>query len=514
VRVAPTAPPKAVAAGPTPPFTLLTPFLLGMGMPVAIFYSKEHSMKVNMIRTATALAVVVLTGCASQQAGPLRAPAAVSPTPATAAVAAAPADVATIDGIIRAFYDVVSGPAGEAPDRARDETLHRPGAQIHFSRYGSDGRPILLTVDLAGYYERFGGVREQPFYEWEIHREVQQFGNIAHVWSTYTTADRPGGPSTARGINGISLYNDGERWWITGWSDERERPGQPIPPAYLSASEPGADGSASLQDGSDYRITVRDGYEVHAPGGADLTRTIEEVDYALARFERFFGDAPYIAVTLFEGPSDMMAFDLGPLHARGVPHLPWFLGGREPPSLEGARALSHEACHTMFLHRIRRTTGWTPPAAPPGPEEVRYGASTVPDWMDEAAALLCEFPALQERRRAQLAERTPLPLDSLFAMEHPSLPTLRQMLAQAQSESGAAVGRHTTTPSTDPLLFYAQSHSVATFVVEVADPRVMARLADALAAGGTMEQALAAEPALPSSVTDLEAAWRRWLAQG
>ncbi len=34
-----------------------------------------------------------------------------------------PADVASIDAIIEAYYEVVSGPAGESADRARDEYL-------------------------------------------------------------------------------------------------------------------------------------------------------------------------------------------------------------------------------------------------------------------------------------------------------------------------------------------------------------------------------------------------------
>ena len=39
-----------------------------------------------------------------------------------------PADVSSIDGIIRAYYEVVSGPAGVAPDMQRDRSLHHPKA--------------------------------------------------------------------------------------------------------------------------------------------------------------------------------------------------------------------------------------------------------------------------------------------------------------------------------------------------------------------------------------------------
>jgi hypothetical protein len=158
------------------------------------------------------------------------------PAAASAAAPVAPVDdVTTIDGIVRAFYDVVSGPAGEAPDRARDEFLHLPGAFIGLSGLGPERQPVLTTMHLEGYHRRFGGVRAAPFYEWEIHRIVERFGNIAQVWTTYVVSNSPGGPVAARGVNAMHLYHDGSRWWIAGWVDERERPDQPIPARYLPA---------------------------------------------------------------------------------------------------------------------------------------------------------------------------------------------------------------------------------------------------------------------------------------
>ena len=65
------------------------------------------------------------------------------------ATAQAPADVATIDGIMRAYYEVVSGPAGAAPDRVRDESLHMPGAHVGLARQTPGGTAIDMTT-LAG----------------------------------------------------------------------------------------------------------------------------------------------------------------------------------------------------------------------------------------------------------------------------------------------------------------------------------------------------------------------------
>ena len=170
----------------------------------------------------------------------------------SAAASAQPtADVATIDGIMRAYYEVVSGPAGAAPDRARDELLHMPGAHVGLARHTSDGGTAIDMTTLAGYYERHGGVRKAPFYEWELSRQVRQFGNVAHVWSTFAVGDAPGQAAQRRGVTSLQLYFDGARWWITGWISEEERPGRAIPPELLSQpadATPGATDVAAIRE--------------------------------------------------------------------------------------------------------------------------------------------------------------------------------------------------------------------------------------------------------------------------
>lgn len=143
-------------------------------------------------------------------------------------------DVRDLDAIIAAYYEVVSGPAGAAPDRARDRWLHHPAARVAITGTRPDGTPFIRTMTLDEYHDRFGGPRAEPFYEREIHRTVQRFGNVAHVWSTYASSRAPGGTPFTRGINSIQLYHDGTRWWITGWIFDSERQGHPIPTVYLT----------------------------------------------------------------------------------------------------------------------------------------------------------------------------------------------------------------------------------------------------------------------------------------
>lgn len=147
-------------------------------------------------------------------------------------------DVATLDGILAAYYEVVSRPAGTAPDRARDEWIHHPDALVAITGLAADGAAVIRTMTLAEYHDRFGDPDAEAFYEWELHRVVQRFGNVAHVWSTYASSREAGGEVIGRGINSIQLYNDGERWWITSWIFDQERAGNEIPAEFLPPGNP------------------------------------------------------------------------------------------------------------------------------------------------------------------------------------------------------------------------------------------------------------------------------------
>mgnify|MGYP000296240740 CR=1 FL=1 len=137
-------------------------------------------------------------------------------------------DVQTLDGIIKAYYEVISGPGGQARDWKRDASLHHPNAFIAMTGKNKKQNPYIVAQSLAEYHESFG-TPKNGFFEYEIHREVNHFGNITHVWSTYETKKENNGPVTARGINSIQLYNDGTRWWILSWIFDSERPDNPIP---------------------------------------------------------------------------------------------------------------------------------------------------------------------------------------------------------------------------------------------------------------------------------------------
>ena len=151
-----------------------------------------------------------------------------------AAIAPRPDDVGSIDGMLHAFYDVVSGPAGQPRQWARDRTLYIP--EVHFVSLSADsaGHVQADVVTHQMFVDRSdAALVRRGFFETEIHRTTERYGNVVHVFSTYEMRERADGPVFGRGINSIELFWDGARWWIAAAQWDDERPGNPIPKEYL-----------------------------------------------------------------------------------------------------------------------------------------------------------------------------------------------------------------------------------------------------------------------------------------
>ena len=160
-----------------------------------------------------------------------------APKPEIKTVAPRPDDVATIDGMVKAYYEVVSGPKGQPRDWARDRTLYIPDVRFVPVDVAKDGAITPRISTHQQFAEASAGLEKEGFFEYEIHRLTERFGPIAHVWSTYESKRTPDGPVIQRGINSIELFWDGKRWWIANaiWTDET--PGNPIPAKYLPAKK-------------------------------------------------------------------------------------------------------------------------------------------------------------------------------------------------------------------------------------------------------------------------------------
>jgi hypothetical protein len=154
--------------------------------------------------------------------------------PTSTQAAARPADVSSMDGIVAALYDVISGPGGQARDWDRMRSLFVPGARLIPSSPNEHGATVRV-LDVDGYIERVRpNFERNGFFEREIARKTEAFGNIAHLFSTYESRHAAGDATPfARGINSIQLLKDGDRWWIVTVFWDAERPGNMLPEQYL-----------------------------------------------------------------------------------------------------------------------------------------------------------------------------------------------------------------------------------------------------------------------------------------
>ena len=145
------------------------------------------------------------------------------------APAANPADVESIDAIIAALYDVISGPAGPR-DWDRFRSLFAPRATLSPMAPRPDGSTPVRVITPEEYVTFGGGYfMENAFYEREAGRELEQFGNVANAMSFYESRRAPEEEPFTRGVNTITLLHDGTRWYVLSIAWDEVREGLPAP---------------------------------------------------------------------------------------------------------------------------------------------------------------------------------------------------------------------------------------------------------------------------------------------
>ncbi|NJO02567.1 MAG: hypothetical protein HC880_13560 [Bacteroidia bacterium] len=140
----------------------------------------------------------------------------------------------TLDGIIAALYDVISGPAGEKRNWNRMRALCKPELRLNAVGQSKDGSIHYVSMTLDEYISRNGPFFEQNgFYERELSRQTDQFGYISHVFTTYEIKFKPEGDVIMRGINSVQLIYEQGRYWIINVLWNAETPQHPLPERYL-----------------------------------------------------------------------------------------------------------------------------------------------------------------------------------------------------------------------------------------------------------------------------------------
>lgn len=174
---------------------------------------------------------------------PSTSPAAQAQTPAVkqeapALPAAKPADVASPNAILAAVYNVISGPMGEKRDWDRFRSLYLPGAHLIPTGAKKEGGGFFARIYTPDeYVARATAIFEkQGFYETEISRRMERYGNIVQIFSTYESRHDPKEAPFTRGINSFQLFFDGTRWWVVNTIWQGESAEFPIPAEFLPAA--------------------------------------------------------------------------------------------------------------------------------------------------------------------------------------------------------------------------------------------------------------------------------------
>jgi len=156
---------------------------------------------------------------------------------------AKPSDVDTIEHIMAATYDVISGPQGDR-DWDRFRSLFYKDARLIPSGRRPDGTIGARSVSVEDYIERSRPIfLKEGFFERAVSNKVEEFDHMAEVWSVYESRhSNTDKEPFQRGINSFQLINDGKRWWVLTIYWQGEDKGHPIPSKYLgkAAADAGA----------------------------------------------------------------------------------------------------------------------------------------------------------------------------------------------------------------------------------------------------------------------------------
>ncbi|MEL0650593.1 hypothetical protein V6246_04110 [Algibacter sp. TI.3.09] len=144
---------------------------------------------------------------------------------------------ATVNNVVNTLYDVVSGKKDEERDWKLFKLLFHPDAKLITAGRNNEREFQVKFMGAADYMKSSSKwIASNGFVKKEMLRKTEEYGRMAHVFSsykTYNTEDENKEDSEMRGINSIQLLNDGERWWILNMYWTQETWLNPIPNKYL-----------------------------------------------------------------------------------------------------------------------------------------------------------------------------------------------------------------------------------------------------------------------------------------
>lgn len=120
----------------------------------------------------------------------------------------------TVGRVVDEMYASMSFEPGERPDWAVQERIFDRNARL--VRVNDDG---VFVFDPRTFRENLEAMIESgalpSFYEQEVQRQIDEFGDIAHVLSMYEMRTSRGGELVARAVKSIQLFKRDDRWLIS-----------------------------------------------------------------------------------------------------------------------------------------------------------------------------------------------------------------------------------------------------------------------------------------------------------
>jgi hypothetical protein len=142
-------------------------------------------------------------------------------------------DVSSIDAIIEASYDALSGPVGAPRQWARYLNLLDPAARLVSESFNANtGMPTVTRLGRDEYVRVSNDyLVRSGFIDRKLGCITNRFGSIASVRCGFEGFEAS--RLVERGVAFYHVYHDGNRWWILSVEWEQERPGHPIPAELL-----------------------------------------------------------------------------------------------------------------------------------------------------------------------------------------------------------------------------------------------------------------------------------------
>lgn len=138
-----------------------------------------------------------------------------------------------IEDLVKELYLAISFKQSSEINLDRFKKLFKPDTRlIYFSKNSVE--QLKLETFVIRLKEQIDKGNIKSFYEYELTKTIDEFGKIAHVFSTYEAKESPESIKVLqKGINSIQMIFDKERWWITSlmWFNEDSK--YEIPEKYL-----------------------------------------------------------------------------------------------------------------------------------------------------------------------------------------------------------------------------------------------------------------------------------------